>query len=215
MHTPVVDHKCTASGSDDSTHLETAPALAAIRPRSDSARFEPAAPVKTPGTVLRDMSIKAAQKDKGFTREHLLQLYGKGELDTTPAPTTLLSTVEAAMEDGEAGGTPTCLLHTDRHYVLRVELRYGEAETLPLPVEGVETMYILCDGHEDGDTELAVHMLEVCMLRWVFVAIDKLSRCFHRTSVRPRAGLGMQCSAPPGCLWGSSSMKCTWDFDSR
>lgn len=65
------------------------------------------------------------------------------------------------MEDGEAGGQPTCLLHTDRHYVLRVELRYGEQETLPLPVENVETMYILCDGHEDGDSELTVQMLEV------------------------------------------------------
>lgn len=66
------------------------------------------------------------------------------------------------MEDEEAGGQPTCLLHTDRHYVLRIELRYGEQETLALPVESVETMYILCEGHEDGDTELAVQMLEVC-----------------------------------------------------
>ena len=50
--------------------------LAATRARSDSARFEPPAPSK--GTVLRDLSIKAAQKDKGFTRERMVQLYSKG-----------------------------------------------------------------------------------------------------------------------------------------
>ncbi len=83
--------------------------------------------------------------------------------------------MESALEDGGEGagagapGQPTCLLHADRHYVLRVELRYGEQETLPLPVEGVDSLYLLCGEYEDGDMELAVQTLEVCVWWGVIV----------------------------------------------